>query len=154
MQSENFINMSNEELYEYRRNLLKENTTLSDFLSCKETAAILYNEHLWNYKKNSMPRIEKFYNKTLSDLRSKSATPLYYDIRNEFSNDLGFIIYKNIKKEYDLDIFYDCPDLANLLIDTTNQPLSTNIKKKTIIIKPGSNSDANKKFDWESKTYK
>ena len=44
-------------------------------------------------------------------------------------------------------------DIANPLIGKANQPLSTkNIKKKVNIVNLSSNT--NKKFDWESKTYK
>ena len=145
--------MSDEEVYEYRKNLLKTEFTLDDFLSCEETCEILSNEHYWDYEKKCLPQIENFYEKTLFELRNKSSTTLYYDIHNDFAGELSGMVYKNIKKEYDLNIFYDCPDLANPLIGKANQPLSTkNIKKKVNIVNLSSNT--NKKFDWESKTYK
>lgn len=145
--------MSDEEVYEYKKKILQTEFTLDDFLNCKDTCEILTNEHYWDYEKKCIPQLETFYEKTLFELRNKSSTPLYYDIHTEFAGELSFIVYKNIKKEYDLNIFYDCPDLANPLIDEATQLSSTKkIKKRVNIVNLSSNT--NKKFDWGSKTYK
>ena len=147
--------MSDDEFYEYRKNLLKENLTLEDCLSCEETSNILYSEHFWEFEKNCLPKIEELYGKTRDELRGKYATPLYYDIHDDFSGQLGIIVYKNIKKNYDLSIFHDCPDLANPIMDHTNKILKQMTvpnEQKNQLIKLKKMST--KKFDWSTKTYK
>ena len=154
MEKNNFTTtMSDDEIYENRKKILKENLTLEDCLSCEETCNILCSEHLWEFEKNCLPKIEELYGKTRYEMRGKFATPLYYDIHDDFSGQLGIIIYKNIKKNYDLSIFYDCPDLANPLLDKTNnilkQMTAPNQPQNKIIKKMST-----KKFDWSAKTYK
>ena len=147
--------MSDDEFYEYRKNLLKENLTLEDCLSCEETCNILCSEHFWEFEKNCLPKIEELYGKTRNEMRGKFATPLYYDIHDDFSGQLGILVYKNIKKNYDLSIFHDCPDLANPIMDHTNKILKQMTvpnEQKNQLIKLKKMST--KKFDWSTKTYK
>ena len=90
-----------------------------------------------------------------NEMRGKFATPLYYDIHDDFSGQLGIIVYKNIKKNYDLSIFHDCPDLANPIMDNTNKILKQMTvpnEQKNQLIKLKKMST--KKFDWSTKTYK
>jgi len=146
--------MSDDEFYEHRKKILKETLTLDDCLSCEETSNILYSEHLWEFERKCLPKIEDLYDRTRAEMHGKHATPLYYDIHDEFSGHLGMIVYKNIKKDYDLSLFYECPDLANPLLDNTTKMLrqTTNrcVQQPNKVIEK---SDV-KKFDWATKTYK
>jgi len=128
-------NMSEEEFYEYRRNLVKETFTEEDFLSCSTTRARLQNEFIWEWEKNCVPKIENYYN----GMRRQELTG---------------IVYKYLKKEYDISIFHDCPNLADPLI---KQYEEIQQKKKELLKQRQKISGgviSNKKFDWGTKTHK
>ena len=148
--------MSEEDLYEYRRNLLKDTFTEEDFLSCDITRQRLVNEHFWEWEKNCAPKVEEFYDGMRERLQGNSSTPLFYDIHGTFSSDLNVIVYNHTKREYDLSIFYDCPDLANPLINRYDEIMEgkkdalNRVKKQNY----GAGIKSTKKFDWATKTYK
>ncbi len=147
-------NMSEDEFYEYRRNLIKETFTINDFLSCDITKNRLLNEFLFVFEKKCVPKIEDYYGGMLKELHGNFATPLYYDKDGDFSSELTGIIYQNLKKEYDISIFHDCPSLANPLIA---QYEGIQKKRKDALKKKRNNCSGittNKKFDWGTKTHK
>jgi hypothetical protein len=147
-------NMSEEEFYEYRRNLVKETFTEEDFLSCSITRARLQNEFIWEWEKNCVPKIENYYNGMRRQTHETFATPLFYDKDGSFSSELTGIVYKYLKKEYDISIFHDCPNLADPLI---KQYEEIQQKKKELLKQRQKISGgviSNKKFDWGDKTHK
>jgi len=109
-------NMSEEEFYEYRRNLIKDTFTEKDFLSCEITRKRLFNEFFWKWDKNCAPKIENYYNGMREEVRGTFTTPFFYDRHGDFSSELNGIVFKYIKKEYDISIFQECPTLAEPLI--------------------------------------
>ena len=86
-------NMSEEEFYEYRRNLIKETFTEEDFLSCSITRSRLQNEFIWEWEKNCVPKIENYYNGIRQQEQATFATPLFYDTDGSFSSELTGIVY-------------------------------------------------------------
>ncbi len=143
-----------EEFYEHRRNTINETFTEEDFLSCSITRARLQNEFIWEWEKNGVPKIENYYNGIRRQTRETFATPLFYDKDGSFSSDLTGIVYKYLKKEYDISIFHDCPNLAEPLIKQYEeiQQAKKDLLKQKRKISGGVISD--KKFDWGAKTHK
>jgi len=147
-------NMSEEEFYEHRRNLIKEMFTEEDFLSCTITRERLQNEFIWEWEKNLVPEIEDYYNGMRTQTQETFATPLFYDKDGSFSSQLTGIVYKHLKKEYDISIFHDCPNLANPLIkqyEEIQQKKRDSLKQRQKI---NGGIISNKKFDWVTKTHK
>lgn len=139
-----------EEIKNHRREkkieMLKEKFAEKDFLLCDKTRVILEEEHIEEFEKKCVPNIDNVYNYHHNTMHGLCATPLYYDIHNEFSAKLHGIVYNNIIKKYNLQTFYDNPDLANPLIAKTNAVLESTKKSPIISV------DVNKKFDWGIKT--
>jgi hypothetical protein len=147
-------NMTEEEFYEHRRNLIKETFTEEDFLSCPTTRVRLQNEFIWEWEKNGVPKIENYYDGMRRQTHETFATPLFYDKDGDFSSELTGIVYKHLKKEYDISIFHDCPNLAEPLIKQYEeiQQKKKDLLKQNRKIKVGVVAD--KKFDWGIKTHK
>ena len=80
------------------------------------------------------------------------ATPLFYDKDGSFSSELTSIVYKHLKKEYDISIFHDCPNLAEPLIKQYEeiQQNKKDLLKQKRKMSGGVISD--KKFDWGKNT--
>lgn len=147
-------NMTEEEFYEHRRNLIKETFTEEDFMSCPTTRVRLQNEFIWEWEKTGVPKIENYYDGMRRQTHETFATPLFYDKDGDFSSELTGIVYKHLKKEYDISIFHDCPNLAEPLIKQYEeiQQKKKDILKQNRKIKVGVVAD--KKFDWGTKTHK
>lgn len=147
-------NMTEDEFYEHRRNLIKETFTEEDFMSCPTTRVRLQNEFIWEWEKTGVPKIENYYDGMRRQTHETFATPLFYDKDGDFSSELTGIVYKHLKKEYDISIFHDCPNLAEPLIKQYEeiQQKKKDILKQNRKIKVGVVAD--KKFDWGTKTHK
>jgi hypothetical protein len=139
-------NMSEEEFYEYRRNFIKETFTEEDYLSCSVTNARLQNEFIWAWERNGVPDIENYYNRIRKQTRETCATPLFYD-KDGFSSKLTGIVYKYIKREYDISIFHDCPNLADPLIKQYEE-IQQNKKDLLKQRRKMGGIISDKKFDW------
>jgi len=147
-------NMTEEEFYEHRRNLIKETFTEEDFMSCPTTRVRLQNEFIWEWEKTGVPKIENYYDGMRRQTHETFATPLFYDKDGDFSSELTGIVYKHLKKEYDISIFHYCPNLAEPLIKQYEeiQQKKKDLLKQKRKINVGVVAD--KKFDWGTKTHK
>ena len=110
----------------------------------------------WKWEKKGEPCIEEFYNGMRNEMQGRYATPLFYDTTGEFSSKLTGIVYKHLKREYDISIFHDCPDLAEPLVRKYDEIQENKKIKNKISHKrnEGVNIKVTKKFDWGTKTYK
>jgi len=148
--------MTDDELYEYRRKLIKDTFTEDDFLSCDKTRQILEDEFFWDWEKRGEPKVEQFYQGIRKEMQGKYSTPLFYDIDGEFGGKLTDIVFSHLKKEYDISVFHDCPDLAEPLIQRYDEIQEA--KKEALKARrnqsTGIGIKTNKKFDWATKTYK
>ena len=104
--------------------------TEDDFLECDKTRVILEEEHMATFELNCAPKITDLYNYYRENMQGLCATPLYYDVHNEFTSHLKAIVYENIVKKYDLNIFYNNLNLAKPLIAKLNADV-VKTKKKT-----------------------
>lgn len=121
--------------------MLKEKFTELDFLECDKTRVVLEEEHMSSFELDCVPNIIDLYKYYRENMQGLCATPLYYDVHDEFTSHLKAIVYKNIVKKYDLNIFYDNPNLAKPLIAKFNADV-VQTKRKTVKI------DISKTFDW------
>tara|TARA_Y100000741_G_C18255001_1_gene558635 strand:+ start:407 stop:775 length:369 start_codon:yes stop_codon:yes gene_type:complete len=104
---------------EYLEDLFK----LSDFLSEPTTRVILENNHNQLFEEHIEPNIKKIYELKKTEI-SENTRMLHRDNRGLFLTDLLKIIYNNVNKKYDLEIFYNNPELARHLV----AKYKTNIK--------------------------
>jgi hypothetical protein len=107
---------------------------------------------MWEWEKNGVPKIENYYNGMRRQTHETFATPLFYDKDGSFSSELTSIVYKHLKKEYDISIFHDCPNLAEPLIKQYEeiQQNKKDLLKQKRKMSGGVISD--KKFDWGKNT--
>ena len=96
---------------EYLEDLFK----LSDFLLEPTTRAILENNHNKLFETHVEPNIKKLYQSTKFKI-AENTRLLHRDNRGMFLTDLLQIIYSHINKKYDLEIFYNNPELAKHLV--------------------------------------
>ena len=152
----NVENMDDEEFYQYRCNLIKETFTEEDFLSCEKTRQRLEDEFLWRWEKDGEPKVEEFYNGIRNEMQGAYSTLLFYDINGDFAARLSSLVFDHIKREYDITIFHDCPDLAEPLIRKYDEIQDAKKRNRLASQKKGAgiNIKSNKKFDWGTKTYK
>ena len=97
---------------EYLEDLFK----LSDFLSEPTTRVILEDNHNKLFEEHIEPKIKKIYDLKKEE-NSDNTLLLHRDNRGVFLTDLIKIIYDNINKKYDLEIFYNNPELATHLVE-------------------------------------
>lgn len=139
--------MTNKQKEEYKKKMFLETFNKSDFLDCEETFCILREQHFEKYEKECVPVILKCYQDYRNNMQGLCASVLYYDINNSFESELKSIVYKNIRKKYDFNIFYRNPSLARPLIAKIDNYDESTEKKKTMLIN-------SKKYDWGTNKYK
>ena len=89
--------------------------SLDDFLACESTKNILIEEHYNNFERYLEKRLINIY---------ETFNKQYQDVHCLFKNDLDAIdshafasmIYSFISVNYDLELFYECPELAKDLL--------------------------------------
>ena len=124
-------------------------------MSCEKTKNYLVDDFNDRWEKIGQPKIESFYNSVREEMQNCYATPLFYDTTGEFSVKLTNIIFKYLKKTYDISIFHDSPDLADSLLrqyEAIQEAKKINKNKQNK--NKGTGIQKNKKFDWTTKTYK
>jgi hypothetical protein len=118
---------------------------IDDIMNNKQTKDILMNEHYFNYLHDVDDDIQSTY------IYFKNANMCNHFLNNdEFDLDgLFFIslIYKYIRKDYKLDIFYNNLELVEPLFKEEKEEVKKNIIKQNTIV------NVSKKFDWNTKSY-
>jgi hypothetical protein len=139
------------------RQILKECFKLEDFLNYHQTREILENEFRWEYEKKCEPVLEDFWEKQVNMCRNSGATLFDNEV------DLGHVgtflgtVFSHLKPQYNLEIFYDTPSLASAMVNTHEDRKHLLGKERLQDIRENyveSSNNANKKFDWSTKTYK
>lgn len=109
---------------EYLEDLFK----LSDFLAEPSTRVILEENHNKLFEDHIEANIKKIYDSKKMEI-SENTRLLHRDDRGLFLTDLIKIIYDNVNKKYDLEIFYNNPDLAKHLVAKYKDSIKQNDKK-------------------------
>ncbi len=119
---------------------------IDDIMNNKQTKDIIMNEHYFNYLHNVENNIQTCY------IYFKNSNKCEHFLNNdEFDLDGLFfvnLIYKYIKKDYKIDLFYDNLELAEPLFEEKEE------EEKKQIIKQNTKVNITKKFDWNTKTFK
>lgn len=113
----NLNNMENVEYFSEQGEYLMTMYNLEDFLRCNATKRILDEEHEYNFNKYMEPLLAEFYNKMKNELFIKGSNLFKKDKGGDVAGELISIVYNNLKKKYNLDIFYNNPELATPLIE-------------------------------------
>jgi hypothetical protein len=81
---------------------------------------------------------------------------MYYDQNATKLGLLSSLVYDNIEKEYDLEVFYDDPILADSLVEKYDEIKRREEEEKRLrrLEILAETPNACKKFDWATKTYK
>ena len=87
--------------------------SLEEFLECKVTREILQNEAYWKFEKKTKGKIAKIY----EDYNNLFGNKIIFkkDWKNELGDVVADICYEHTADDFDLTIFYDCPELASPL---------------------------------------
>ena len=89
--------------------------TLNDFLHEPTTKDILENDRRQQFVEHVEPKIIKFH-KEIKNVMCEHTSLFHLDNRNTAINEITNLIYKNITKKYNLEIFYENPRLASVLL--------------------------------------
>jgi len=146
-------NDSDDDNNENNVNFLKDIFTINDFLNCEKTKYLLEQDYEWNNQKFE-EELYDFYTKEL-EYCNENLDPYFSNIFCNF-NKLFNIINKNIKKEYDLNIFYENTQLAQPLIDKFdeyNEKHKIDKKKKIAENYNEKCKNKGKKFNWTTKKH-
>ena len=101
--------------YSKKGEYLEDLFTLRDFLNNSTTRKILEDNQCENIEKNVIPKIKKIYDNFKE--QNKDTRILHRDTRSLFFNELIVIINRHITNKYNLEIFYENPDLADDLLN-------------------------------------
>jgi hypothetical protein len=138
------------------RKKLMENFNVSDYLKDPETGAILRSRHLWNFCDHCEPKIIDFYRGEVARTAASYGTVLARDRAGVHAGTLAGLLYKYIEPQYDLEIFYNNPELAQSLLD--NYQKAKEEEEMERLRKQRENyqsmEHAHKTFDWATRTYK
>ena len=140
-----------------RIGVLKSRFTLEDYLRCSETHQILEEERFQEFNDKLYVAIENFYDKVCEECNAGLSSALYYDLDGcHFGGNLIGLVYNNLKKKYNLQIFYDYPDLATPLITSHERLLKEEEEERLEAQRMayGKTDNAHKEFDWASKMHK
>ena len=139
------------------RQILKECFKLKDFLDYPQTRDILENEFMWGYEKNCESKLESFWEQQVNLCRNTGAT--LFDNEVELSHIGTFLgtVRSYVKPQFDLEIFYDTPSLASTMVKTHEDRKHESKTARLEELRNNyaeSSNNANKDFDWTSKSYK
>jgi len=113
MENENLENIDLE-YYNKEGEFLNEFYKLEHFLNCKQTKEILEKEYYNNFVKNMEPELIDFL-KYFKEYYKE--TSLFKETKGNAEGEFVALIYNNLNKNYDLNIFYENPELAQPLIE-------------------------------------
>ena len=143
--------------YNIKVEFLKKNFKLDDYLQCYTTKKILENEHYLKYTYNCENEILEFHENEAKMCNDVLSTILYYDSNNgKYSGMLTKLVYSYIEPEYNLDIFFDNPELADTMLEDLELRKQEEEEEKRRIIRENYDKNVQNKgtFDWATKTYK
>ena len=89
---------------------------LEDFLAFPKTRKILEVQNLDNFFENCEKDIKKYYSKVKKHCKEQMSSALRFDISSKGIGKITGLVYKYIDKDYNLEIFYEKPELASSLL--------------------------------------
>ena len=137
-----------QETQEKQIQFLENNFTFTHFWNYSPTREIIKNNFLQTYIETLAKEVADFYASEHHSNNGFFSSLLSFDDDGSKGGILESIIYNNIEKDYDLDMFYENPELASSLV-VHYMSLKPKEKKPTVLSKKTLRS-----FDWNTKTYK
>ena len=131
---------------------LKARFSLKDFLSCYETREILEDAFCKKFEEKIEQKLCNFYERVRDDHRKQCTGMLAHDRGGIGCGEFVNIVWDHLEKDYDLEVFYDDPELATPLLNSIDE-----IKEHEAQLKQSELQErfkqANKAFDWKNKRY-
>lgn len=146
-------NVTEEDNNEINIEFLKHVFTMDNFLNCEKTKYLLDQDYDWKHQKFE-EELYDFYTNEVTYCK-ENLDPYFSNMFCNF-NKLYNIVNKNIKKEYDLNIFYENTLLAQPLIDKFddyNNEIKINKKKQIVENYNNKCKNKGKKFNWNTKKH-
>jgi len=137
--------------------MLKKKFKLEDYLKCAKTREILEERWWWKFCKQCEKQLWNFYEEEQIEQNAKASSILHYDKYNSYAGHLSAIVFKYIEPQYDLQIFYDFPHLAQPLIDTFEDQARLEEEERKQRIRDNYEKNVKHKgktFNWATKSYK
>tara|TARA_Y100000817_G_scaffold314190_1_gene312223 strand:- start:5532 stop:5996 length:465 start_codon:yes stop_codon:yes gene_type:complete len=134
---------SEDEYVEY----LKKTFSLGDFMECPKTRTMIKNEHEQRFLDSVGKEAADFYETERILYQQKMATLFQMDPHGTMGGAISSILYKHIKKDYDLNIFYEDTSLAQCLISYLENKKEVKKKRKKLP------KQATATFNWATKKY-
>ncbi len=144
------------EVIEARAAGLKKRFALDDYMSCPQTKELLEAEHHGKYASSCEAMVHDWYLGRCQAAERGLSSALRYDPRGTQFGALSALIYKHIKKDYDLSIFEFDPNMADPLVEQYEAIKKTEEEERLRRLREGraTGPGATRKFDWSSRTYK
>ena len=141
-----------EDIYTSKGESLKQRFSLNDFLSCYETRNILENAFQEKFEENLEDSLRELYTKICDDHYNQCTGILANARDGTGCSKFVDIVWRHLEKEYDLEIFFQEPELAQPLLETIDD-----IKQEQALFKRKQLQEkfkkANTTFDWKNKRY-
>jgi hypothetical protein len=137
--------------------ILKTKFELDDYLKCEETREILEEQWLIKFYKQCEKDLWDFYEEEQKEQHANSSSILHYDKYNSYAGHLSSLVFEYIEPQYDLQIFYDYPELAQPLIDTFEDKARLEEEERKRLIRENYEKNVKHKgktFNWATKSYK
>ena len=105
------------EIYNKQGEFLQEFYKLNDFLSNKETYSILEQDRIDRFEKNIEPKITEKFLETFKN-ENETLSSMYINNLGAASGEFVALLFRHLRKDYDLDVFYKNPELAQPLLES------------------------------------
>ncbi len=144
------------EAIEQRAAALKARFTLPDYMSCPETKEMLEIEHHNKYADVCESMLHDWYLGKCDVAARSLSSALRYDPYGTQFGVLSALVYKHIKKEYDLELFEFDPNLAEPLLQQYEaiKKAEEEERLRRRRERRASGDHEVRTFDWSSRSYK
>ena len=149
--------MEEEEEKNRKSQILKECFNLEDFLEFQETKEILEDDFGENFEKECVPQLKSFWEKQVDMCREKDSTLFKHEVDHSHFDTFLDTVFEYLVPNYNLELFYESPDLADNMVRTYTEREKIYNEQRLADIRENykkSSINANKSFDWTTKTYK
>ena len=137
--------------------MLKKKFTLEDYLKCPETREILEERWWEKFCAEAEKDFCGFYEQEQQEQQANSSSILFYDKYGSYAGHLSALIFPYIEPQYDLQIFYDFPYLAQPLIEALKDKARLEEEERKRLIRENYEKNVKnrgKTFNWATKSYK
>ena len=145
-----------DEEYSEIGNYLKDKFKLDDFLNFDKTREILERNSRWEVEKDLDSIITNFYKGEIDYNKADNASIFANELNYKNLGIFQSLVYSNLKPKYNLEIFYLNPEYAKEMVESFDDRLLEKEQERLENIRNNylMTNNANKEFNWSTKTYK